>query len=277
MKKRFFVMAILSVVLFFAACSPAAETVEPISVPTEPAEPTEPTEQAEQPVEEPAAEPEIEPTPDLTTDPMEVVRTVLNDPQVIFGEDTAMMDENTGANFGQVAIKQLSEDGGYYQFISNDDGAYMIGNVNFLDTGEFRGDAQAVLLKFQPEDVNGLYFTMYAGDGCEVSLNFEGNQPHVVVVNEGFQHPYSDYKPTSLTLQNDKWYWALMAFDTNGNYRSIVWEDGKSEEAAYCLENIGDQNDIYKNKNWHLTIAFGSNQTFNIEEYSVMDFDGFAE
>ena len=271
MKKKVFILATLSIMLVLAACSPAAEPVEPTVVPAEEIEP------AEQPVEEQESEPEMEPTPEPETDPMDVVRTVLNDPQVIFWEDTPMMDENTGANFGQVAIKQLSEDGSYYQFKSNDDGAYMIGNVNFLDTGDFRGDAQAVLLKFQPENVDGLNFTMYAGDMIEVSLNFEGNQPHIVVVNEGYQHPYSDYSPTNLTLQSDKWYWALMAFDANGNYSSIVWEDGKPEEAAYCLENVGDQNDIYKNKNWHLTIAFGSNQTFNIQEYSVMDFDGFAE
>ena len=269
MKKNILLAVVLAALLLLTACGP---TETGGSVPT----PTAQTEiSAEQPTDKPI-EHTTEPTSDLNADPMDVVRTVLNDPQVIFWEDAAMMDENTGGNFGNVAIKQLSEDGSYYQFISNDDGAYMIGNVNFLDMGEFRGSAQAVLIKFQPENVEGLTFTLF-GNG-EIILGFdENNQPYMMHVQDNYRAPYSDYMPTSLTLQSDKWYWALMAFDSHGYYRSLVWEDGNAEERAYCAENMGDWHGDYKDSNWHLTIAFGPNQTLNIEEYSIMDFDSLVD
>ncbi|MDD5016870.1 MAG: hypothetical protein PHO15_02070 [Eubacteriales bacterium] len=262
MKKCLLVMVCIVFTVALVACGESTETeVKEATKPTQTAEPTQ--------------EPTQEPTPDLNADPMNVVRTVLNDPQVIFGEDTAAMTENCGGYFGNVAIKQPSEDGSYYQFISNDDGAYMIGNLNFLDLGEFRENAQAVLIKFQPENADELFFTMF-GNG-EIILNFQNNQPYFNHVQDGYSAPYSDYMPTNLTLQNDKWYWALMAFDSNGNYRSLVWEDGRAEERAYCAENMGEWHNDYKDSNWHLTIGFGANQTLNIEQYNIMDFDGFID
>ena len=63
------------------------------------------------------AVPEInEPEADLNADPMNVVQTVLNDPQILGGEDVSTMTENMGGMFGGIDIKQPGEDGGYFQF-----------------------------------------------------------------------------------------------------------------------------------------------------------------
>jgi len=278
MKKKSVFLLIL--VLLLSACSKGS--VEPTPIPEEPKEEQiieqEIEQEDEQEVEQEADtsdEAQAQEQQDDPIDPMDMAQTVLNDPMVIFQEDAAMMDENTAANFGSVAIKQLGEGGEYYQFISNIDGAYMIGNMNFLDVGDFRGNAQAVMIKFQPENVEGLFFTLF-GNG-EIILSFPDNQPFFTHVNDNYNAPYSDYRDTNLTLESDKWYWAIMAMDAEGNFRSLVWEEQNPENNAYCGENMGDWHPEYKGGNWHLTIGFGPNQTLNIKEYFIMDFDGFTD
>ncbi len=211
----------------------------------------------------------------MPQDPMEMASTLLNNPQVIFMEDASSMDENNGKNFGDVSEKRLSNDGRYYQFISNDDGAYMPGNINFLDMGEFRDNAQAIMFKFQPENVDGLAFAL-SGAG-EVVLSFENNQPIFAHVTDYFSAPYANYRDTGLNIEQDKWYWAVMAFDSAGNYRSLVWEDQNSDNNAYCGEDISQWHGEYGGSNWHFRISFGPNQTLNLQEYYIMDFEGFTD
>ncbi|MFH1512323.1 MAG: hypothetical protein ABIG45_03100, partial [Bacillota bacterium] len=209
-----------------------------------------------------------------SADPMDVVRTILNDPQVKLWEDAMMMDINGGMYFGDVAEKRLSGDGAYYEFASDDSGAYMIGNLNFLDIGDFRGSAQAILFNFCTEQPEELSFVLY-GAG-EIVLYFEGGRPMFAHRNDNYQAPYAQYRNTNLTVEPGRDYWALMAIDSHGYYRSLVWADDNPGDVAYCGENMGDWHSEYQGSNWHLTIAFGPNQTLQLQEYCVMDFIGIA-
>jgi hypothetical protein len=214
--------------------------------------------------------------PDLNADPLNVVNTVLTDPQILGGEDTAAMTENAGGMFGSVDIKQPSEDGSCFQFISENNNAWMAYNTRLLDVGENRGNTQALLIKFQPAKAENLQFN-FIGMG-EIAVSFsDGSQPSFVNVQEIAKYPFSDYMPTELTLEADKWYYALFAFDTNGNFRSVIWEDGKAEQRAFCEENLAQQREDYKDSNWEFVIGFDANGTLNVENYLIMDFYGFVD
>ena len=207
-------------------------------------------------------------------DPMDIVRTVLSDPQELFAEDAGMMEENDGQYFGDVAEKHRGEDRRYYEFISGSSGADMIGKLNFLDVGNFRGNAQAVLLKFRSDAPDGLSFTL-SGAG-NVTLFFADGRPMFAHRQDDYQAPYAQYRETDLTVESNHDYWVLMAFDPHGYYRSLVWADDDPENAAYCGENIGDWHSAYQGSNWRLDIALGPNQTLQLERYSIMDFSGIA-
>jgi len=208
------------------------------------------------------------------SDPMDVVRTILNDPQVLLWEDATMMDYNGGMYFGDVAQKRLSADGTYYEFASDANGAYMIGNLNFLDIGEFRGNAQAILFKFRSGNPGDLSFILY-GAG-EIVLSFADGQPVFAHRQDNYEAPYAQYRETNLTVEPDRDYWVLMAMDSHAYYRSLVWADDDPEDVAYCGENIGDWHSEYRGSNWHLTLAFGPDETLQFQEYSVMDFDSIV-
>ena len=215
-------------------------------------------------------------TPDLNADPMNVVSTVLNDPQIIGGEGTEAMTDNMGGMFGGIDIKQPAEDGGFFQFISEDNNAWMPYNTRLLDVGKSRNNTQAFMIKFQPTDLNNLSFN-FIGMG-EVAVNFaDDNMPKFVNVQEAFMTPFSDFAPTDLTLSPENWYYALFAFDSDGNFRSVIWEDGKAEERAYFEERLGEQRDDYRESNWKVVIGFDAGGTLNVERYDIMDFEDFSD
>ena len=206
---------------------------------------------------------------------MDVVRTLLNDPQVIFWEDAGMMEGSDGQYFGGIAEKRISDNGEFYEFLSDDSGAHMVSQYSFLDAGNYRGNAQAILFKFNSDHPEDLIF-MLDGNG-EITLSFDAEgRPVFTHKQDGYSAPYDQYRDTTLTVQPGSTYWALMAFDSHGYYRSLVWATDNTDDVAYCGENIGDWHGDYAGANWHLTIMFGPNQTLQIQEYSVMDFDSIA-
>jgi len=276
MKKNILSAIMIAVVFMLCACS-ATHVPAPTSTQGQEAEQL--SEVSPKPVAteaEPMPDPTPESTPNLNADPMNAVNTVLNDPQVLGGEDTTAMTENMGGMFGGIDVKQPSDDGNCFQFITGDGGAWMPYNTRLLDVGENRGDTQAFLIKFQPADLQNLQFN-FIGMG-EVAVSFgDGNQPSFVNVQEATKNPFSDFMSTELTLQSDKWYYGLFAFDTNGNFRSAIWEDGKAEEGALFEEKLGEQRDDYKESNWEVVISFDANGTLNVQSYLIMDFNGFTE
>lgn len=228
--------------------------------------------------EKETAMPEIsESDADLDADPMNVVYTVLNDPNLLAGENASAMIEDMGGLFGSIDVKQPGEDGTYFQFAAENNSAWMPYNEGLADAGgEHRGNTQAILIKFQPEDVNNLSFN-FEGKGEIVVCFDEENHPCFVNVQGGGKYPFSDYAPTDLALESGKWYYALFAFDTDGNFRAVIWEDGNAQGRAYCAENLSEQSDDYKDNNWTFVIGFDAGGKLNAERYDIMDFDGFSD
>jgi hypothetical protein len=216
-----------------------------------------------------------EPEPDLNADPMNVVSSVLKDPQVLGGEGTQQMTENMGGMFGGIDLKQPSEDGSCFQFGAVGSGAWMPYQTRLLDVGENRGNTQAFLIRFRPGNTKNLSFN-FIGMG-EVVVSFsDGNQPSFINVQEFYTQPFSAYMPTDLTLEPDQWYYGLFAFDTIGNFRSVLWEDGNAEGRAACEEKLGEQREDMKDSNWEVVIGFDAGGTLDVESYTILDFESFA-
>ena len=256
--KRKTILILIAVFMIMVSCSTSQET-KVTEAPTEA-----PTEVV---TSEPTKVPTLEPTPD-TNGPMYMASTILYDPQVINGEDTVSMTENTGGMFAFTEVKKPSDDGSYYIFGSGGDGSWFRRNEG-LNYGN-RHNCQGIMIKFMPNDTDILQFVLM-GDN-EMYLKFEDGQPYYVNFNNFYQAPYSQYRETNFTLQSDKWYWAIMAVDGEGAYRSVVWEDGNSENNAYCEDHTG-----VEGGDWNFIMSFGPNQTLFVEEYKIVDFDGFTD
>ncbi len=144
--------------------------------------------------------------------------------------------------------------------------------------GEHRNNTQAILIKFQPEQAGNLSFKLFGIGDLELAVAFdEQNHPNFVNIQEAMKFPFSDYAPTDLELESGKWYYGLFAFDTDGNFRAVIWEEGDAEGRAYCAENLSEQRDDYRDSNWELVIGFDAGGTLNVENYDIMDFDGFTD
>lgn len=267
------VCALIACALGLAACATA--TVEPIPAPSETATAAPTAEPTAEPTPEPTAEPTPEPTADLNADPMNVVQTIVNDPRVLGGEDTKAMTDNMGGMFGPIDVKQPNEGGGSFRFAAKD-GAWMPYNTRLLDVGENRGNTQAFLIKFQPDPAENLQFNFIGL--TEIAVTFQDdNRPKLLVTEDAKMYPFSDTQPNGITLEQGKWYYALMAFSTNGDFRCLVWEDGKAEERAYCEEKFSERGgDKYTGSNWEVVVGFGGNGALNVESYLIMDFDSLT-
>lgn len=103
-------------------------------------------------------------------------------------------------------------------------------------------------------------------------MEFVDGKPEFVHVQDFYRAPYSQFRETNLSLENDKWYWAMMAVDGEGQYRSLVWEDGNPANNAFCQEGSRATDN-----NFNFSMGFGPNMTLNVYEYFIIDFDGFTD
>lgn len=202
------------------------------------------------------------------------------DSRKVFGETAQEIGENMGVNLGEAQSAALSEDSEYYRISAGKNGDRIIGS-EFSAYGDFRGNNKSVMIKFRTDNPNSQVLSMF-GLG-EIQLLFEKNEPILWYsysepqVNYGFNiyENYSRYMDTNFKLQPGKWYWAIMAVSGEGEYRSMVWEDGREDDFAYCSQMIGPiaAHDDY---DWHLTLGMDGECNLDIAEYSIMDFARFV-
>ena len=203
------------------------------------------------------------------------------DSRTIFGETAQEIGENMGANLGEAQSAALSEDGEYYRISAGSGGDYIVGPNGFSDYGDFRRNNKAVMIKFRTDNPNSLVLSMF-GLG-EIQLLFEKNEPVLWYSYCEYQDSYgfnifenySNYMDTDFKLEPGKWYWAIMAVSGDGEYRSMLWEDGNEDSFAYCSQIVGPiaTHDDY---DWHLTLGMDGECNLDIAEYSIMDFERFV-
>ena len=265
--RKAIISLILAFMMILTACS-TAETAEPS--PTSDAPSQETMDPASTPPEEtmPETEPEEIKMPQTAS---EVLEAMVEKPQELFDEGRDQMAENEGGQFGSgVAEKRVNEE--RLELFSGDGAAFMPLNTRLRDFGSDNRPQQAILVKFQPENVYSLYFD-FIGMG-EFAISFEQNDVYFSDVTAGDKVNFS---PNNFDFKWDAVYYLLMAFDDEANVRCVVWEENHYQNQAYfetSLYNGGD--DIYES-NWQMFIGFGDNGQLNIYEYAVYTFDSLTE
>ncbi len=205
----------------------------------------------------------------------EIMQDMLVNHQWIAGENAEQMAENSGGQFGDIDVKQISEDGNSFQFISGDDGAYMHLNTRLQDFGGDGRRQQAFNMRFMTQETGDLSFTMM-GMG-EVVVSFEKEGVFCTYVQSGMKLNFSEYRPTNFMLEDGKWYDIILAVDDNAVLRVFIWEDENYENQAFYQQELYiGADDIYES-NWKITIGFGPNGTFNVADYGVFMFDSLTE
>ncbi len=283
-KKSYFqlVVIILTLVLLLAACSGAADsesseipsqevqtqTVEPKALEPQPQESTNDAVQADNQVVN-------EKTEDASLGKKDgVLNAIISNPQELFSEGRDQMAENDGGQFGSgVAEKRVNEE--RMELFSGDEGAYMPLNTRLRDFGSDNRSQQAILVKFQPENVNNLKFD-FMGMG-EFSISFEQNGWNFTDVKAFKKMAFADSTPNNFVLKGDALYYILVAFDSEANLRCMVWEENYYENQAYLEYSLYNGADDIFDSNWQMHIGFDANGQLNIYEYAVYTFDEMKE
>ena len=269
MKK--FVFASIVFIVLLAGCSTPTTKPEPTIEPT-----VEPT-LAPSPTKEPTATSEPTPIPEPTIDVNNldyIVGQLLTDPQGVFSEDVNAMAENQGGQFGFAEQKFADANTSLFVFSNGSEGIWTPLNTKLDEyDGMEKGGNQAILFKFQSEQPETLYFT-FISDQREMNVDFwEDGKPRFNLVNDFESTPYTG----DLALKPNSAYFMVMAMDKEGNFRSIVWEEAAPQNRATFSGAFGERAQEYTNSSWKFILGSNAPVFLNLEEYSVYNFNGFAQ
>jgi hypothetical protein len=269
MKKTIVVMLLL----VLTGCSTANQaTTEPepttVIVVEEPTQTPLPTEEPTQP-------------PEPTLDPNDVENILtqwLINAQEVFSEDPQAMSQNEGGQFGPVPIKTYNSSDSVFEFSTGEGEAGWVPLNTLLDEyGSDRqpGSPQAILFKFQaPNQPDQLIFDFMGPN--EFGIDFQdGGKPSLFWFIDVQKEAFTG----DLVLQTGAVYNVLMAIDSEGNFRSVVWEEGNYQNQATFSDNFAERENNgagYQNQSWKFVIGFGSSDTLKIHGYRVFTFEGFA-
>ena len=277
MKKTIAFIVTALLIMSFAACNTAGpvESAPAADVPEQGT--TEPTPTGGTAEPSPAEEAAPETGPEEVKMPQtapEVLEAMMENPQELFREGRDEMAENEGGQFGSgAAEKRINEE--RMELFSGDDAAYISLNTRLRDFGSDNRPQQAILVKFQPENVSSLYFD-FIGMG-EFSISFEQNDVYFVDITAAQKMIFSDSIPNSFNFKWDAVYYLLLAFDDQANVRCVVWEENFYENQAYFEASLySGADDIYES-NWQMAINFDGGGQLNIYEYAVYTFDSLTE
>lgn len=204
----------------------------------------------------------------------DVVSAMLENPQELFREGRDEMAENKGGNFGSgVAEKRVNEE--RMELFAGDNNAYLPLNTRLRDFGGDNRPQQAVLVKFQPENVRNLYFTFVGMS--EFSISFAQDNLYFVDVQAFAKEAFADRLPNSFNLKWDAVYYLLVAFDDQANLRCLIWEENAYRNQAYFEKSLyNGADDIYES-NWQMAVGFDGGGQLNLYEYAVYTFDKLTE
>ncbi|MBN1303846.1 MAG: hypothetical protein JXA13_05370 [Anaerolineales bacterium] len=197
------------------------------------------------------------------------------EPQEVISENALAIAENETGQFGPGADKNYNAADGVFEFFAGEgENAWMPLNTLPDEYGDGReaGSPQTILIKFKPAD--RLMFDFMGPN--EFGIDFwEENKPSLFWFIEAYKEPFEG----ELALQADAWYYTLMAIDSEGNFRSIVWEDGNANNRATYGGNFAERDNGggYINQPWKFIIGFQGASTLSVEEYRIFTFNGFAQ
>ena len=227
---------------------------------------------------EPQAFPELaEPEPEeMSQDPFSFLNQWLMDWEVVFGENVEAMTDNEGGQFGPGSIKAYNAEENVFTF-SDENGSSIWTPLNTrLDEfgGVETGGNQAIMIKFQPSVANALYYTFMGPNEFGVTFWDEG-RPNTFFMVEAYQESFEG----EFALQEGLWYNMLMAIDSEGNFLSVVWEDGNFDNHASYKANLSerDMGEGYQNASWKFIIGSQGSLNLNVVEYNVFKYSGFSE
>lgn len=207
--------------------------------------------------------------------PETIVAQWLNDAEVVFSENVEAMAQNDGGQFGPGARKEFVAEGGLFAFSDEGGGIWTPLNTRLDEFGGMEANGeQAILIRFQPLPPFSLSYTFMGPNEFGIDF-YEGGKPSLFWFIEAYKEPFDG----NLSLQEGGWYYALMAMDRDGKFRSVIWEDGNPDNNATFSGDFStrDQGDGYKNQSWKFIIGSNAPMTLNVAEYKIYNFSGFVQ
>ena len=226
---------------------------------------------------EPQAFPELTaPEPEeMSQNPFDIINQWLADWENVFGENAEAMADNEGGQFGSGAMKVYNAEENVFTFFETEGSIWMGLNTHLDEFGGMEtGGNQAMLIKFQPSSANALSFTFMGPNEFGVDFWDEG-RPGTFFFIEATK----EYFEGDLTLADGVWYDMLMAIDRDGNFLSVVWEDGNFDNNAIYRANLSerDMGEGYQNASWKFIIGSQGPLSLNVAEYNILNFNGFSQ
>ena len=210
---------------------------------------------------------------DLDADPMDMVGTILQGAEVLFTEDYKTIAANDAASFGEFEAGSIAEGIDGYEFTSENFSRTLKLINKFEVYNQSRYPYQAILIRFMPAESKGLTFRI--SGAYEKTLWFEDGRFPVCGEYGLFLEKY----PTTFTLEQNKWHYALLVMDDQINVREAVWQEGAAEETAYYADWIEiNESKIDEVKNQVLTFSMDIplKETVVIGQYWILGYEDLA-
>lgn len=210
----------------------------------------------------------------------DVLFSMLMNPRELWAEGSGGFSENNGGQFGGGVKMGYNADMQRLEIFGEDTGACAKFNTSLKtcmsEVGMDPIPQQAVIVKFSASDIsNSARVSFDALD--EIDFWFGDDGVKFVDVANFFEMTITDFMPNNLELKDDTIYYFFFAFDTEGNIRMFIWEEGSAENQAYFEYDLYQDSGDIDNCDLIMHLAIGPNEQFNLYEYWVYTFDSYMD
>lgn len=246
------------------------------------------------------------PTPiDLNEDPMNIVNSIIYDPEIVFWEDYNEILANNGSGFLGFEELTSGNDGNSAEFLAHNDNA-KISFAKTLDEYEKKpqNTNQAILIRFMSSSPANLKFVFngesektveFRTNGQPTFINPNVGQKYYDYINRHYEvffdlyHIVEDYEViendneverlSDFCLIENGWHYILMTIDDYSYIRFTLWKEGEAENAAlysyrYWIDGVDDHlADEYINQTPEVWFAFEKGESLKIGAYWIIDYE----
>lgn len=218
-----------------------------------------------------AAEP-ISAAPDETgvrTAVEKVITSVLSDPVMVYEETADTLKANGGANIGTESDQRKVTDEGVQFYAADGENPFMMLAKGLSEADGVNNMNQAFYIRFKPS-AKDFGFMLSSATSVGITIGDDA-EPCVFIL----EHDYMEPMATSLQIEPDNWYHALVAMSSDGVLQGALWKDGGEDNVARFSVATGSFDDGgYVNQPWQALIGYKGEATFTVGDYAYYTFAG---
>jgi len=206
----------------------------------------------------------------------EIINTILVDARIVYQETKEDLINNNGANIGTDYDLREANDEGIRYYTKPEQWPNLPFAKKLYDYNvDENSTSQAIYIKFKPSSSKHICLSLSGYSNTDIQLMTDDNGSLYISIPR--YNYYEGLTEMNFLIEDNKWYHALMAVDTEGLLQGAIWEDSNTNLLQQFNINITESfNDTeYKNQFWEASIAFSTDSELTIETYAYYTFGDF--